>query len=1386
MNENQKIWNPTYHLNHINNDLLERAKYLVENGFIKNVKIEESKSIIEYYQLNACSVNVYKNLEHLKKCDKPKTTTADLTAPIRTCSSCTCLDARCLIRLAGYIQYLQDNNILQEVLDERNSFIKENHIDGILYNFSINEDTLDYLDYLPETYYRLAIELKEKNLVTIQPYLTEKGRITINFTGLGNCKFKYKEAKGNIQNIICSLQQFSQNQIDMKRGFAILPTGNWCKSACDNCTLGYCVYKIAAHLEYFCQIGRQDLIEKHRNIYNQTTNTIEYPFNVFNFKLSYSTVDIIKNHVLTVSDEILDISLDLLKNMKAELENEKYLEDVNNHKKEWYIISCTFDGEKAKQANTISEFNKIINQITENGSTTKLGGFSSYEGISIGGLILRTVIGIDYLQKTNVDIDELIKNRHKTMNALIETSNRIIGGSKILKSIENEKTDSFYCIIEGSRFIGKTNYIQDIANALSNKGKITSSEYKKMTMQQAVEFFTTHKTKAGYFDMLTSGYEYDTFKENTLYVLTGLDQFLLDYVYFKNTIDKETRNKSYKHFERILGEFKKNTYIIIVSLSEDATEQFLKINSKYNIMYGQNIVKFPNMTVQEIYERYQQSLSDEVINQISNFEEQKQLFFNYIAFNERFLPFKNAELADYLSNYSNSENAPILPQSIYDKRKTISELENIVGMDMVKQQLKEFETYISFQKKAQVLGLRISQYNMHMQFLGNPGTGKTTVARIIANMLYDIGVLKENKLIEVERKDLVAGYTGQTAIKTNEKIKEALGGILFIDEAYSLYLDNNDTFGKEAIATLIKAMEDHKDNLIIIFAGYEKEMHDFLKSNSGVESRIGYSFHFEDYNNNQLTEIYIRNLKKQGFDYDENILSRLNEIWDTYINRKNFGNGRFVQKVLQETIMKHASNSEKNNWKLEKITIQDIPNPNVFATKQSELKTIDLKNIIGLKSVKEQIEQLKDKIIFQQKVKDLGVKIPKGNSHMLFLGNPGTGKTTIARIIVNELYKAGIISEKKMIECSRKDLIAEYTGQTAVKTQGVIDRAIGGVLFIDEAYSLYESVNDTFGKESIATLIKAMEDYKDSFVVIFAGYKKEMKIFLEANSGIYSRIGYTFTFDDYTVEELTEIFRTKIIATGLCCEDSSVLDAVKDIMQYFSSVPNFGNGRFVDRISQLIYEQHSRRCTNFSDKENLLNISIEDIPSIKEIINKLPDGEDMIVPDEIKQEQLDRTAFHELGHALISKLYFPQSQIQRITISAEGNGTFGYVRHSGYGVGNKTATDLKKIICVNMAGIAAEEVFLQEYGNGGTSDLKNATNIAFNMLSFYGMSEKGFVYKNRTDEELIIEANKILSEQFEIAKTIIIKYRNQLEKIKEYLIKNKEISEEEFERFIKK
>ena len=608
-----------------------------------------------------------------------------------------------------------------------------------------------------------------------------------------------------------------------------------------------------------------------------------------------------------------------------------------------------------------------------------------------------------------------------------------------------------------------------------------------------------------------------------------------------------------------------------------------------------------------------EKIQDKIINRLkSNYEVSKGIEENIKQFIEkdyRQSVIKNNDYIENLYRYIVYTNFNILNVSNelkeerikYNRNKTDrtskKNIEDLIGLEEIKREVQKFRNLLIFNKKISNK-LENKNMNMNMLFLGNPGTGKTTVASIMADILYELGYIKKNKFIDVTAKDLVAEYVGQTAIKTSRIIENALDGVLFIDEAYSIVSANkNASFGEESIATLVQAMEKYKDRLVVIFAGYTLEMKNFLDSNPGIASRIGYTFEFSNYTTEELIQILDNYALSKGFTVEEEAKKGIIEIIEVDKNTRNFGNARFMINLFERLVMVHAQDFDENN--LMTITKKDVVglrNESFSLKKSTEEIQGELARLVGLNNVKKELDGLIDLVMLNNKLEK---RIPL-NLNMIFIGNPGTGKTTVARIFAEILYNLGYIKNNKLIEVTGKDLIGEYVGQTSNKTAKVLENALDGLLFIDEAYTLMNQAgnNGNYSQDAISTITKYMTDYEGRITIIFAGYKEEMKEFLELNSGLISRVGETIEFGDYSEEELLTIFKKEAEKSEFTI-DKNAEEAILSIIKENIKTKNFGNARFVINVFKKTLMQHAKRCREIQDMKELKTITIEDIPEIE-------------------------------------------------------------------------------------------------------------------------------------------------------------------------------------------
>lgn len=543
------------------------------------------------------------------------------------------------------------------------------------------------------------------------------------------------------------------------------------------------------------------------------------------------------------------------------------------------------------------------------------------------------------------------------------------------------------------------------------------------------------------------------------------------------------------------------------------------------------------------------------------------------------------------------------PETLEDVLKNLDEL---IGLTDIKQKIKEHIKYIEFLKIRKEKGFKESgKIALHAVFTGNPGTGKTTVVNLLGKIYQKMGLLSKGHVLEVDRADLIAPFIGQTAPKVKKLIDEARGGILFIDEAYSLAREGDDEkdFGKEVIEMIIKEMSDGPGDIAIMVAGYPKEMMFFIDSNPGLKSRFNFYFHFEDYLPDELMAIAEFASKNRDVKLSEPARIFVQKILtEAYRNRdKAFGNARYALSLVDEgkmnlglRLMNAGNVADLDAEKLSTIELVDVED---IATgkqkKRLDLKIDEellsasmqeLKLLTGMSNIKQEVTDLVKLVRYYRETgKDV---LNKFSLHSVFTGNPGTGKTTVARIMGRIFKSLGFLERGHVVECDRERLVAGYIGQTAIKTKELIDQAKGGVLFIDEAYALAEGSGGDFGKEAIEVILKNMEDMRGELAVIVAGYPDNMKVFLESNPGLKSRFDKFYHFSDFTAEELYEIF------TGFITREYLTVDAETE--QYVKTYLNalfanrdryFGNARTVRNMAEEAIRNQQLRMAGLESSQ---------------------------------------------------------------------------------------------------------------------------------------------------------------------------------------------------------
>ena len=486
---------------------------------------------------------------------------------------------------------------------------------------------------------------------------------------------------------------------------------------------------------------------------------------------------------------------------------------------------------------------------------------------------------------------------------------------------------------------------------------------------------------------------------------------------------------------------------------------------------------------------------------------------------------------------------------------------------------------------------------------GNPGTGKSTIARLMAKAMQEAGILRTGHCIEADVQDLVAGHVGGTALKASDLLNRALGGVLFLDEVQKL--EKNNEFHREAVGTMLKYVEDHRGDISVIVATYPQRMEKFLEIDEGLPRRFSQRIVLDDYDASNCRMIFEHIADDRGITVSSELSEILEDFFEAWIHDRQaaeqFSNAGSVRNLLEAMDrIRHASSESDQR----ELSIEHIPSDNEAykdaAVKRARLSPEErLRNAVkrldelpGLAAVKETIKRVRVRIQAQLIRGEQNNIVP---GHYSFEGSPGTGKTTVARHLGEILRELGVLRSGHLVSVTRSNLVGMYVGHTAPQVEKVAREALDGVLFIDEAHNLIQGDRDDFGREAITALTTILENHRHNLCVIVAGYGEPMQRLFDVDEGWAGRFSERLQFEDYTPLEMAKIFRLmckerrRTIHNDLDCDLERILDRLR-------GSNDFANGRSVRR---LVNEMESNLDQRLVDAPGLAapnELTLSDVP----------------------------------------------------------------------------------------------------------------------------------------------------------------------------------------------
>lgn len=622
----------------------------------------------------------------------------------------------------------------------------------------------------------------------------------------------------------------------------------------------------------------------------------------------------------------------------------------------------------------------------------------------------------------------------------------------------------------------------------------------------------------------------------------------------------------------------------IKSMHENIVEfNYLDITQKENDNYYINILK-------EFYkdEKNKKQLVLDLSRKDEIFNEKENTLRRYkiASYYKYLIEYEKADIIQSLRKIVKTTNVVngIQIRSRYFIKCYFKKVEELPYSNKTKEKIYNILNYIfnyKYRSSIPYIPINILIYSNDKEGVGN-------ISQIIGEFMWYFGYLGENmKYYNEHMSDVILDkYKIKKIYYEYEKdnVKNKSGILVIHDIENLLYMDNK--FQSVILNILTDEIEKNNRRVCTIIYGERTKLKQVLDSQKKLSRLlINLELEIDDLGIEKIYELTIEKLKRNMSVPEDAAKKIYNYIKATY-TQSEFNNMDYVNKLYSEIVLNmnsRFSENEKTKLKIENI-------PDVYNIKDLPTIMKDLNNLVGLENIKEQINDLVSLLKFN---KQTNIDIKDFCFHMCFTGSSGTGKTTVARIITEILYNLGYIKQNKLTEVTAKDLIGEYLGQTSPKTFNVVNSALGGVLFIDEAYSITNTTNkgNQFGNECIATLLKLMEDYRDRIIVIFAGYKDEMKQFLDSNPGLISRIGYTIEFPDYSIDELLQIFLNMLKNSNMDITESA-LKKLKKVIEVSSKNKNFGNGRFIRNIFQKILIKHAKNMDKNNSDDNLFLIDV--------------------------------------------------------------------------------------------------------------------------------------------------------------------------------------------------